>query len=128
MRDQRAEEFARCAVVLAAQLRETRRESAVAADLEEQADPFAAPAPTDNDPFAPAMAGREGVFDQALSNGLAAIVASEWPGNESDRQGRVLSASALPCWTGCPREASSRGKRPGRSRLLGTHRIIESNM
>lgn len=41
------------------------------------------------------MAGREGVFDQALSNGLAAIVASEWPGKEVDRKGRVLSASAL---------------------------------
>ncbi|MFD5794905.1 hypothetical protein ACFWIO_15425 [Streptomyces diastatochromogenes] len=95
MKDQRAEEFARCAVVLAAQLRETRRESAVPADLQEQADPFAAPAPTGEDPFAPSMAGREGVFDQALSNGLAAIVASEWPGKESDRTGRVLSASAL---------------------------------
>ncbi|MEU0169027.1 hypothetical protein ACL07V_36705 [Streptomyces sp. MB22_4] len=94
MRDQRAEEFARCAVVLAAELRETRRDDAVPADPEE-ADPFAAPAPTGDDPFAPLMAGREGVFDQALSNGLAAIVASEWPGKEVDRKGRVLSASAL---------------------------------
>ncbi|OIJ62788.1 hypothetical protein WN71_037615 [Streptomyces mangrovisoli] len=41
------------------------------------------------------MAGREGIFDQALSNGLAAIVAFEWPGKESDRNRRVLSASAL---------------------------------
>jgi hypothetical protein len=41
------------------------------------------------------MAGREGVFDQALSNALAAIVASEWPGEESERNGRVRSASAL---------------------------------
>ncbi|MET8514379.1 hypothetical protein [Streptomyces sp. NPDC005077] len=40
------------------------------------------------------MAGREGIFDQALSNGLAAIVAFEWPGEEA-RKGRVLSASAL---------------------------------
>lgn len=95
MRDQRAEEFARCAVVLAAELRGTRHDGAVAADPEEQTDPFAAPAPTGDDPFAPSMAGREGVFDQALSNGLAAIVASEWPGKEVDRKGRVLSASAL---------------------------------
>ncbi|MFG2683955.1 hypothetical protein [Streptomyces sp. NPDC048392] len=95
MRDQRAEEFARCAVVLAAELRETRHERAVAADLEKQADPFAAPAPTGDDPFAPWMAGREGVFDQALSNAVAAIVASEWPGEELDRNGRVRSASAL---------------------------------
>lgn len=94
MKDQRAEEFARCAVVLAAELRETRRHGAVTADPEET-DPFAAPAPTGDDPFAPFMAGREGVFDQALSNGLAAIVASEWPGKEVDRTGRILSASAL---------------------------------
>ncbi|MEU2994656.1 hypothetical protein ACPCAJ_30995 [Streptomyces griseoincarnatus] len=95
MNDQRAQEFARCAVVLAAELRETRHERAVAADPEKQADPFAAPAPTGDDPFAPSMAGREGVFDQALSNALAAIVASEWPGEELDRNGRVKSASAL---------------------------------
>ncbi|MER6330525.1 hypothetical protein ABT298_14615 [Streptomyces sp. NPDC001034] len=95
MRDQRAEEFARCAVVLAVELRETRHDGAVAADPEEQTDPFAAPAPTGDDSFAPFMAGREGIFDQALSNGLAAIVASEWPGEEFDRKGRVLSASAL---------------------------------
>ncbi|MFC5639106.1 hypothetical protein [Streptomyces bullii] len=95
MRDQRAAEFARCAVVLAAELRETRHAGAVAADPVEQADPFAAPAPTGDDPFAPSMAGREGVFYQALSNGLAAIVASEWPGEELDRNGRVRSASAL---------------------------------
>ncbi|ALO91253.1 hypothetical protein SHL15_0036 [Streptomyces hygroscopicus subsp. limoneus] len=95
MRDQRAEEFARCAVVLAAELRETRHDGAVADDPEDQTDPFATPAPTGDDPFAPFMAGREGIFDQALSNGLAAIVASEWPGKELDRKGRVLSASAL---------------------------------
>ncbi|MFD5292429.1 hypothetical protein ACFWJV_30085 [Streptomyces rochei] len=94
MRDQRAEEFARCAVVLAAELREIRHDGAAAAGPEE-ADPFAAPAPTGDDPFAPSMAGREGVFDQALSNALAAIVASEWPGEELDHNGRVRSASAL---------------------------------
>lgn len=95
MRDQRAEEFARCAVVLAAELRERRHDGAAAADPEEQTDPFAAPVPTGDDPFAPFMAGREGIFDQVLSNGLAAIVASEWPGEELDRNGRVRSASAL---------------------------------
>ncbi|MEU6402332.1 hypothetical protein [Streptomyces sp. NPDC046985] len=95
MRKQRAEEFARCAVVLAAELRQTRRDGAVAADPEEQTDPFAVPAPTGEDPFAPSMAGREGVFEQALSNGLAAIVASEWPGKELNRNGRVQSASTL---------------------------------
>lgn len=38
--------------------------------------------------------GAEGVFDQALSNGLAAIVAHAWPGAESDDRG-VLSAARL---------------------------------
>jgi len=38
--------------------------------------------------------GAEGVFDQALTNGLAAIVAHEWPGSEMGRRG-VLSAAAL---------------------------------
>ncbi len=38
--------------------------------------------------------GAEGVFDQALTNGLAAIVAHEWPGAERGRHG-VLSAAAL---------------------------------
>ncbi|MGW1163396.1 hypothetical protein ACWD48_35465 [Streptomyces sp. NPDC002519] len=80
--------------MLAAELREMRHDGAVAADPEE-ADPFAVPAPTGDDPFAPSMAGREGVFDQALSNGLAAIVACEWPGEELDRNRRVRSASAL---------------------------------
>ncbi|MFE3447067.1 hypothetical protein ACFXNW_28880 [Nocardia sp. NPDC059180] len=40
--------------------------------------------------------GAEGVFDQALTNGLAAIVAHTWPGQEKDKQGpRVRSASQL---------------------------------
>ena len=39
--------------------------------------------------------GAEGVFDQALTNGLAAIVAAEWPGAEFDRPGHVRSAGAL---------------------------------
>ncbi|MHC3454945.1 hypothetical protein [Streptomyces prasinus] len=36
-----------------------------------------------------------GLFDDALSNGLAAIVAYEWPGEEQGRRGRVESARAL---------------------------------
>ncbi|MFJ6053674.1 hypothetical protein [Streptomyces sp. NPDC092307] len=92
MRDQRAEEFARCAVALAAELRPVRHDASVAFDPE---DPWAVPAPTGDDPFAPSLAGREGIFDQALSNGLAAIVASEWPGKESNSRGRVLPASEL---------------------------------
>jgi hypothetical protein len=58
-------------------------------------DPFAVPASTGADLFAPSLAGREGIFDQALSNGLAAIVAFEWPGEEAKRNGRVLPASEL---------------------------------
>ncbi|MFD3720072.1 hypothetical protein [Streptomyces sp. NPDC058674] len=91
MRDQR-EEFARCAVALAAELHAVRHDAAVAVDPE---DPWAVLAPTGDDPFAPSLAGREGIFDQALSNGLAAIVASEWPGKESDGRGFVLPARTL---------------------------------
>lgn len=39
--------------------------------------------------------GAEGVFDQALTNGLAAIVAAEWPGEEFERSLHVRSASSL---------------------------------
>jgi hypothetical protein len=39
--------------------------------------------------------GAEGVFDQALTNGLAAIVAHEWPGEEVGRRGRMLAAAGL---------------------------------
>jgi hypothetical protein len=38
--------------------------------------------------------GAEGVFDQALTNGLAAIVAHEWPGEEQGRRG-IRSAMQL---------------------------------
>jgi hypothetical protein len=38
--------------------------------------------------------GAEGIFDQALTNGLAAIVAHSWPGAEHDGR-RMLSASKL---------------------------------
>lgn len=39
--------------------------------------------------------GAEGVFDQALTNGLAAIVAHEWPGEELRKTGGTLFARAL---------------------------------
>ncbi|MEU6845489.1 hypothetical protein ABZ930_26775 [Streptomyces sp. NPDC046716] len=39
--------------------------------------------------------GHEGIFDQALSNALAAIVAAEWPGEEADSRGRVHFARKL---------------------------------
>jgi hypothetical protein len=39
--------------------------------------------------------GAEGVFDQALTNGLAAIVAYEWPRAELNDRGRMLAASQL---------------------------------
>lgn len=39
--------------------------------------------------------GAEGVFDQALTNGLAAIVAAEWPGAESDKPSHIRSAGSL---------------------------------
>ncbi|NDU75957.1 hypothetical protein GWI34_25500 [Actinomadura sp. DSM 109109] len=39
--------------------------------------------------------GAEGVFDQALTNGLAAIVAYTWPGKEVKRSGSILSATEL---------------------------------
>ncbi|MDP9850422.1 hypothetical protein [Streptosporangium lutulentum] len=40
-------------------------------------------------------AGVEGVFDQALTNGLAAIVAARWKGQECNSKGRVESAAKL---------------------------------
>lgn len=39
--------------------------------------------------------GHEGIFDQALSNGLAAIVAAQWPGHEKKNNGRVHYARDL---------------------------------
>jgi len=39
--------------------------------------------------------GAEGAFDQALTNGLAGIVAAEWPGAESDRPSHIRSAHYL---------------------------------
>lgn len=39
--------------------------------------------------------GAEGLFNQALSNGLAAIVNHHWPGAERKANGRVKSAADL---------------------------------
>jgi hypothetical protein len=46
----------------------------------------------DEDPEVP---GAEALFDQALSNGLAAIVSTEWPGEELEKNGQVKSAARL---------------------------------
>lgn len=37
----------------------------------------------------------EALFDQALSNGLAALVAHQWPGREANVNGRTFSADTL---------------------------------
>ncbi|MGH9022499.1 MAG: hypothetical protein ACRDV9_05265, partial [Acidimicrobiia bacterium] len=37
----------------------------------------------------------EGVFDTAVTNGLLAIVAEEWPGQEVGKDGRTKPATAL---------------------------------
>ena len=39
--------------------------------------------------------GVAGIFDTALTNGLAAIVAARWPGQESSERGWMKAASAL---------------------------------
>lgn len=43
----------------------------------------------------PEASGAEALFNQALSNGLAAIVAHHWPARERKRNGRVKSAADL---------------------------------
>lgn len=43
----------------------------------------------------PGIAGAGALFDDALSNGLAAIVTHEWPGSEAGRRGGVKSARDL---------------------------------
>lgn len=39
--------------------------------------------------------GASGIFDAALTNGLAAIVATRWPGQEANEHGRLKSAGTL---------------------------------
>jgi DNA-binding protein YbaB len=41
------------------------------------------------------MDGAEGVFDQALTNGLAAIVAADWPGSELWTDDKLHAVSGL---------------------------------
>ncbi|MFI5690070.1 hypothetical protein [Streptomyces sp. NPDC051636] len=91
MSNQRAEIFARCAVALAAELHDARDSD----NSEVGKDPFATSAPMDEDPFVSSTGGPEGVFEQALSNGLAAIVAHEWPGQEAHSNGHIRSAREL---------------------------------
>ena len=43
----------------------------------------------------PSAGGAEALFDQALTNGLALIVAHSWPGEESNGKGFMLPASGL---------------------------------
>ncbi|MER5556188.1 hypothetical protein ABT001_31730 [Streptomyces sp. NPDC002793] len=43
----------------------------------------------------PEVPGHEATYDQALSNGLAAIVAQQWPGQELSSEGHVKSARQL---------------------------------
>jgi hypothetical protein len=64
MQGQRTDEFARCAVALSHALRE----------VPEDGDPFVDLEAAD---ISSALVGSEGLFDQALTSGLVAIVASE---------------------------------------------------
>ncbi|WP_327299202.1 MULTISPECIES: hypothetical protein [unclassified Streptomyces] len=60
---------------------------------ESDADPYSAVISVDLS--AETETGHEGIYDQALSNALAVIVAAEWPGEEANRKGRVHSAKGL---------------------------------
>ncbi|MFF0764302.1 hypothetical protein ACFYWH_30365 [Streptomyces sp. NPDC003737] len=80
--DRRAGYFGRCAVMMLKALRQ-----------ENEADPFSEV--TSVDLSVESEPGHEGIYDQALSNALAAIVAAEWPGEEANSQGRVKFAREL---------------------------------
>ncbi|MFE2119007.1 hypothetical protein ACFXAY_37190 [Streptomyces microflavus] len=80
--DSRAKYFGQCAVMMLNALRQ-----------ESDADPFSEV--TSIDLSAETVPGHEGIYDQALSNALAAIVAAEWPGEEVNRRGRVHFARDL---------------------------------
>ncbi|MFI1488041.1 hypothetical protein [Streptomyces sp. NPDC020747] len=80
--DRRAEYFGQCAVMILNALRQ-----------EGDADPFSEV--TSVDLSTETEPGHEGIYDQALSNALAAIVAAEWPGEEANGQGRVHFARVL---------------------------------
>ncbi|MFF3313750.1 hypothetical protein [Streptomyces sp. NPDC002952] len=72
--NRRAEYFDQCAVMM---LNAPRQE--------DDADPFSEV--TSVDLSAETEPGHEGIYDQALSNALAAIVSAEWPGKEANGQG-----------------------------------------
>ncbi|MFF3518751.1 hypothetical protein [Streptomyces sp. NPDC002573] len=80
--DRRAEYFGQCAMMMLNALRQ-----------ENDADPFSEVSSVDLS--AETEPGHEGIYDQALSNALAAIVAAEWPGQEAKGEGRVHSARRL---------------------------------
>ncbi|MFD9394748.1 hypothetical protein ACFWBB_29630 [Streptomyces sp. NPDC060000] len=80
--DRRAEYFGQCAVMMLNALRQ-----------ESDANPFSEL--TSVDLSAETEPGHEGIYDQALSNALAAIVAAEWPGKEANGEGRVHFARRL---------------------------------
>jgi hypothetical protein len=80
--DRRAGYFGRCAVMMLNALRQ-----------EDDADPFSEL--TSVDLSVETEPGHEGIYDQALSNALAAIVAAEWPGKEANSKGRVHFARDL---------------------------------
>jgi hypothetical protein len=60
----------------------------------------------------PEANGAEGLFNQALSNGLAAIVSHHWPGRERKPNGRVKSAPDLLAFL------NGKVRRRGRMRVL----------
>ncbi|MFF7975809.1 hypothetical protein [Streptomyces sp. NPDC007905] len=80
--DRRAEYFGQCAVMMLDALRQ-----------ENDGDPFSEV--TSVDLSTETEPGHEGIYDQALSNALAAIVAAEWPGKEANGRGRVHFARDL---------------------------------
>lgn len=80
--DSRAEYFGQRALMMLNALRQ-----------ENDADPFSEV--TSVDLSAETEPGHEGIYDQALSNALAAIVAAEWPGEEANSKGRVHFARDL---------------------------------
>ena len=58
----------------------------------------------------PEANGAGGLFNQALSNGLAAIVSHHWPGREGKANGRVKSAALLSFINGNVRARGTRSE------------------
>ncbi|WUH88696.1 hypothetical protein OG900_38805 [Streptomyces sp. NBC_00433] len=80
LQESRARYFGRCAAMMYRALQE------------HPGDPRA---PVESLDLTAAEPGHEGLFDQALSNGLAAIVATHWPGEEARPNGHVYFARDL---------------------------------